>query len=122
MNFSKMKDLFIHIHPIITGNDGEGAGQMFNVTTFDLNQVPKDENKEIDYKKDFFGKRTNLTVTGQLEAEAYALAFKNVYTFGPTFRAENSNTQRHASEFWMIEPEMAFADLNKDMEVAEKNG
>src|SRR5690554_500917 len=112
---------FIYTHtPIITGNDGEGAGQMFNVTTFDLNQVPKDENKEIDYKKDFFGKRTNLTVTGQLEAEAYALAFKNVYTFGPTFRAENSNTQRHASEFWMIEPEMAFADLNKDMEVAEK--
>lgn len=112
---------FIYTHtPIITGNDGEGAGQMFNVTTFDLNKIPKDEQGDIDYKKDFFGKRTNLTVTGQLEAEAYALSFKNVYTFGPTFRAENSNTQRHASEFWMIEPEMAFADLNKDMEVAEK--
>ncbi len=115
------KEGFIYTHtPIITGNDGEGAGQMFNVTTLDLKQVPKDEFGQIDYKKDFFGKRTNLTVTGQLEAEAYALSFKNVYTFGPTFRAENSNTQRHASEFWMIEPEMAFADLNKDMEIAEK--
>lgn len=115
------KEGFIYTHtPIITGNDGEGAGQMFNVTTLDLNNIPKNEDGEIDYKKDFFAKRTNLTVTGQLEAEAYALAFKNVYTFGPTFRAENSNTQRHASEFWMIEPEMAFADLNKDMEVAEK--
>ncbi|AUD66089.1 asparagine--tRNA ligase [Tenericutes bacterium MZ-XQ] len=115
------KEGFIYTHtPIITGNDGEGAGQMFNVTTFDLEHVPKDEDGQIDFKKDFFGKRTNLTVTGQLEAEAYALAFKNVYTFGPTFRAENSNTQRHASEFWMIEPEMAFADLEKDMEVAEK--
>lgn len=112
---------FIYTHtPLITGNDGEGAGQMFNVTTFDLNHVPKNEDGEIDYKKDFFAKRTNLAVTGQLEAEAYALAFKNVYTFGPTFRAENSNTQRHASEFWMIEPEMAFADLKKDMEVAEE--
>jgi asparaginyl-tRNA synthetase len=115
------KEGFIYTHtPIITGNDGEGAGQMFNVTTFDLEHVPKDEDGQIDFKKDFFGKRTNLTVTGQLEAEAYALAFKNVYTFGPTFRAENSNTQRHASEFWMIEPEMAFADLEKDMEVVEK--
>jgi asparaginyl-tRNA synthetase len=115
------KEGFIYTHtPIITGNDGEGAGQMFNVTTFDLDQVPKDEDGNVDYKKDFFGKRTNLTVTGQLEAEAYALSFKNVYTFGPTFRAENSNTQRHASEFWMIEPEMAFADLEKDMEIAEK--
>ncbi|AUD63957.1 asparagine--tRNA ligase [Tenericutes bacterium MO-XQ] len=115
------KEGFIYTHtPIITGNDGEGAGQMFNVTTFDLDQIPKDEDGKVDYKKDFFGKRTNLTVTGQLEAEAYALSFKNVYTFGPTFRAENSNTQRHASEFWMIEPEMAFADLEKDMEVAEK--
>lgn len=115
------KEGFIYTHtPIITGNDGEGAGQMFNVTTFDLDQIPKDEDGNVDYKKDFFGKRTNLTVTGQLEAEAYALAFKNVYTFGPTFRAENSNTQRHASEFWMIEPEMAFADLEKDMEIAEK--
>jgi len=115
------KEGFIYTHtPIITGNDGEGAGQMFNVTTFDLDQIPKDEDGNVDYKKDFFGKRTNLTVTGQLEAEAYALSFKNVYTFGPTFRAENSNTQRHASEFWMIEPEMAFADLEKDMEIAEK--
>ncbi|BCR36870.1 asparagine--tRNA ligase [Mariniplasma anaerobium] len=112
---------FIYTHtPIITGNDGEGAGQMFNVTTLDLNHLPKNDDGEIDYKKDFFAKRTNLTVTGQLEAEAYALAFKNVYTFGPTFRAENSNTQRHASEFWMIEPEMAFADLEKDMDNAEK--
>lgn len=111
---------FIYVHtPIITANDGEGAGQMFNVTTFDLNRIPRTEDGSIDYKKDFFGKPTNLTVTGQLEAEAYALAFKDVYTFGPTFRAENSNTQRHASEFWMIEPEMAFADLDQDMEVAE---
>ncbi|MFH0766763.1 MAG: asparagine--tRNA ligase [Bacillota bacterium] len=111
---------FIYMHtPIITGNDGEGAGQMFNVTTLPLDNLPLTDDKQIDYKKEFFGKRTNLTVTGQLEAEAFALAFKNVYTFGPTFRAENSNTQRHASEFWMIEPEMAFADLNKDMKVAE---
>ena len=112
---------FIYTHsPIITGADAEGAGQMFNVTTFPLEKIPFDQNKEVDYKQDFFGKKTNLTVTGQLEAEAYALAFKNVYTFGPTFRAENSNTPRHASEFWMIEPEMAFADLAKDMEVAEE--
>ncbi|MDI6452199.1 asparagine--tRNA ligase [Peloplasma aerotolerans] len=111
---------FIYTHtPIITGNDGEGAGQMFNVTTLPLDKVPMNEDQQVDYKKDFFGKRTNLTVTGQLEAEAFALAFKNVYTFGPTFRAENSNTTRHASEFWMIEPEMAFADLNKNMDVAE---
>ncbi len=114
------KQGFIYTHsPIITGNDGEGAGQMFNVTTLPLDDLPKTEDGQIDFKKDFFGKRTNLTVTGQLEAEAFALAFRNVYTFGPTFRAENSNTQRHASEFWMIEPEMAFADLEKDMEVAE---
>ena len=111
---------FIYVHtPIITANDGEGAGQMFNITTFDLDNIPRNDDKTIDYKKDFFGKRANLTVTGQLEAEAYALAFKDVYTFGPTFRAENSNTQRHASEFWMIEPEMAFADLEDNMEVAE---
>lgn len=111
---------FIYTHtPIITGNDGEGAGQMFNVTTLPLENLPMTDDHKIDFKKDFFGKRTNLTVTGQLEAEAYAMAFKNVYTFGPTFRAENSNTQRHASEFWMIEPEMAFADLTKDMEIAE---
>ncbi len=114
------KEGFVYTHtPIITGNDGEGAGQMFSVSTFDFNDIPKDEEGNVDYKKDFFGKKTNLTVTGQLEAEAYALSFRNVYTFGPTFRAENSNTQRHASEFWMIEPEMAFADLHKDMEVAE---
>lgn len=112
---------FIYTHtPIITANDGEGAGQMFSVTTLPLENIPFNEEKQVDYKKDFFGKRTNLTVTGQLEAEAYALAFRNVYTFGPTFRAENSNTQRHASEFWMIEPEMAFADLNKNMQVVEE--
>jgi asparaginyl-tRNA synthetase len=111
---------FIYTHtPIITGNDGEGAGQMFSVTTLPLDQIPKTEDGKVDFKKDFFGKSTNLTVTGQLEAEAFALAFKDVYTFGPTFRAENSNTQRHASEFWMIEPEMAFCDLEKDMKVAE---
>lgn len=111
---------FIYTHtPIITANDGEGAGQMFSVTTLPLDKMPLNEDKTIDFKKDFFGKRTNLTVTGQLEAEAYALAFKNVYTFGPTFRAENSNTLRHASEFWMIEPEMAFADLEKNMQTVE---
>lgn len=114
------KENFVYTHtPIITGNDGEGAGQMFGVSTFDLDDIPRDEEGKIDYKKDFFGKKANLTVTGQLEAEAYALAFRNVYTFGPTFRAENSNTQRHASEFWMIEPEMAFCDLDRDMEIAE---
>lgn len=111
---------FIYTHtPIITGNDGEGAGQTFGVTTLPLDKIPMNEDKQVDYKKDFFGKRTNLTVTGQLEAETFALAFKNVYTFGPTFRAENSNTMRHASEFWMIEPEMAFTDLNKNMDIAE---
>ncbi len=109
---------FIYTHtPLITANDGEGAGSMFQVTTLDLNQTNKE--KEVDYTKDFFGKPTYLAVTGQLEAEAYAMAFKNVYTFGPTFRAEKSNTQRHASEFWMIEPEMAFCDLEKDMQIAE---
>jgi asparaginyl-tRNA synthetase len=109
---------FIYTHtPLITANDGEGAGSMFQVTTLDVNQTNKE--KEVDYTKDFFGKPTYLAVTGQLEAEAYAMAFKNVYTFGPTFRAEKSNTQRHASEFWMIEPEMAFCDLEKDMQIAE---
>jgi asparaginyl-tRNA synthetase len=109
---------FVYTHtPLITANDGEGAGSMFQVTTLDLNKI--DAKKGIDYQKDFFGKPAYLTVTGQLEAEAYAMAFKNVYTFGPTFRAENSNTQRHASEFWMIEPEMAFCDLEGDMKVAE---
>ncbi|PKK87529.1 MAG: asparagine--tRNA ligase [Tenericutes bacterium HGW-Tenericutes-8] len=111
---------FVYFHaPLITGNDGEGAGEMFTVTTLDLNNIPRDDQGDIDYKKDFFARKTNLTVTGQLEAEAYALAFRNVYTFGPTFRAENSNTQKHASEFWMIEPEMAFTDLEGDMQVAE---
>jgi len=111
---------FVYVHtPLITASDCEGAGQMFQVTTFDLNDVPKNEDGSIDYSKDFFGKQANLTVSGQLEAETYAMAFRNVYTFGPTFRAENSNTQRHASEFWMIEPEMAFADLNDDMDIME---
>ncbi len=111
---------FVYVHtPLITASDCEGAGQMFQVTTFDLNNIPKNEDGSIDYSKDFFGKQANLTVSGQLEAETYAMAFRNVYTFGPTFRAENSNTQRHASEFWMIEPEMAFADLNDDMNVME---
>ena len=111
---------FVYVHtPIITASDCEGAGQMFQVTTLDLNNVPKNEDGTIDYSKDFFGKQANLTVSGQLEAETYAMAFRNVYTFGPTFRAENSNTQRHASEFWMIEPEMAFADLNDDMDIME---
>jgi len=112
---------FIYVHtPLITANDGEGAGQTFTVTTLPLENIPKNEEGQVDFKKDFFGKNTSLAVTGQLEAEAFALAFKNVYTFGPTFRAENSNTLRHASEFWMIEPEMAFADLKKDMEIVEE--
>ena len=111
---------FVYVHtPILTSSDCEGAGQMFQVTTLDLNNIPYDD-KKIDYKKDFFGKQVSLTVSGQLEAETYAMAFRNVYTFGPTFRAENSNTQRHASEFWMIEPEMAFADLDDDMQVMEE--
>ena len=105
--------------PIVTGSDAEGAGECFAVTNFDLKNVPMDENKEIDYKKDFFGKETNLTVSGQLEAEAGAMALGQVYTFGPTFRAENSNTSRHLAEFWMIEPEVAFADINDDMDLAE---
>ena len=111
---------FIYSHsPEITCSDCEGAGEMFQVTTLDLDNLPRDEQGNIDYTKDFFGKKANLTVSGQLEAEIMALAFRNVYTFGPTFRAENSNTARHASEFWMIEPEMAFCDLKGDMEVAE---
>ncbi len=109
---------FIYVNtPLITANDGEGAGEMFQVTTLDLNRIAKEG--KVDFSKDFFGKPVNLTVTGQLEAETYALAFKNVYTFGPTFRAENSNTTRHASEFWMIEPEVAFADLKDDMQLIE---
>ncbi len=111
---------FVYVHtPIITGSDCEGAGEMFQVTTMDLNRVPCTPDNEVDYRKDFFGKPTNLTVSGQLNGETYAMAFKNIYTFGPTFRAENSNTTRHAAEFWMIEPEMAFADLQDDMDVAE---
>lgn len=111
---------FVYVHtPIITGSDAEGAGEMFRVTTLDIDNPPRTEDGKVDYKEDFFGKSTNLTVSGQLEAEIYALAFRNVYTFGPTFRAENSNTARHAAEFWMIEPEIAFADLEDNMELAE---
>lgn len=111
---------FVYVHtPIITSSDAEGAGEMFRLTTLDLKNVPLTEEGKIDYSEDFFGKETNLTVSGQLEAEAFALAYKNVYTFGPTFRAENSNTARHAAEFWMLEPEIAFADLNDNMELAE---
>lgn len=111
---------FVYVHtPIITGSDCEGAGEMFQVTTLDLENPPKTAKGHIDYSRDFFGKPANLTVSGQLNVETYAFAFKNVYTFGPTFRAENSNTSRHAAEFWMIEPEMAFADLKDDMMLAE---
>ena len=112
---------FVYVHtPIITGSDAEGAGEMFQVTTLDLQKVPQNDEKNVDFKQDFFGKPTNLTVSGQLNAEAYAMAFRDVYTFGPTFRAENSNTQRHAAEFWMVEPEIAFADLMDDMDLAER--
>ncbi|MBC8266403.1 MAG: asparagine--tRNA ligase [Flavobacteriales bacterium] len=112
---------FFNLHtPIITGADAEGAGEMFGVTNFDLSNIPKNENGEVDYSKDFFGSKTNLTVSGQLEAELAALALGQVYTFGPTFRAENSNTSRHLSEFWMIEPEVAFADLDDNMNLAEE--
>ena len=111
---------FVYVNtPLITGSDCEGAGEMFQVTTLDLSNPPRLEDGSIDYSKDFFGKETNLTVSGQLNVEAFAQTFRNVYTFGPTFRAENSNTTRHAAEFWMIEPEMAFADLSDDMRVAE---
>lgn len=111
---------FVYAHtPIITGSDCEGAGEMFRITTLDLDNLPKTEEGKIDYSQDFFGKETSLTVSGQLEAETFAMAFRNVYTFGPTFRAENSNTTRHASEFWMIEPEIAFADLQDNMDLAE---
>ena len=111
---------FVYVHtPIITGSDCEGAGEMFRVTTMDMENIPKTENGAVDYTQDFFGKETSLTVSGQLNAETYAQAFGNVYTFGPTFRAENSNTTRHAAEFWMLEPEMAFADLEDDMDLAE---
>ncbi len=111
---------FVYVHtPLITGSDCEGAGEMFQVTTMDLKNIPKTEEGEVDFSKDFFKKPTNLTVSGQLNGETFAQAFRNIYTFGPTFRAENSNTTRHAAEFWMIEPEMAFADLQDNMEVAE---
>ncbi len=110
---------FLRTTPIITGSDCEGAGEMFQVTTLDLENVPKTEDGKVDYSQDFFGKKTSLTVSGQLNAENFAMAFGNVYTFGPTFRAENSNTARHAAEFWMIEPEMAFCDLDGDLEVME---
>ncbi|MTI68416.1 MAG: asparagine--tRNA ligase [Firmicutes bacterium] len=110
---------FVYVHtPIITGSDCEGAGDMFRVTTLDFD-AKRDDEGEVDFKEDFFGKETNLTVSGQLEAESYALAFRNVYTFGPTFRSERSNTARHAAEFWMMEPEIAFADLKDDMDLAE---
>lgn len=111
---------FVYVHtPIITGSDCEGAGEMFRVTTLDLNNLPKKEDGTVDNSKDFFGKETNLTVSGQLSGETFCSAFRNIYTFGPTFRAENSNTARHASEFWMIEPEIAFADLEANMKLAE---
>ena len=111
---------FVYVHtPLITGSDCEGAGEMFQVTTLDLNNLPMTEDGKVDFSKDFFSKPTNLTVSGQLNGETYAMAFKNIYTFGPTFRAENSNTTRHAAEFWMIEPEIAFADLEDDMMLAE---
>ena len=111
---------FVYVHtPILTSSDAEGAGEMFNVNSFDLANVPLTDDKKVDYSQDFFGKSAHLTVSGQLNAETFATAFRNVYTFGPTFRAENSNTVKHAAEFWMIEPEICFADLNDDMDLAE---
>ncbi|BCJ92541.1 asparagine--tRNA ligase [Anaerocolumna cellulosilytica] len=111
---------FVYVHtPIITGSDAEGAGEMFRVTTLDMDKLPMTKEGQVDFSEDFFGKETNLTVSGQLNGETYAMAFRNIYTFGPTFRAENSNTTRHAAEFWMIEPEIAFADLQDDMALAE---
>ena len=111
---------FVYVNtPLITGSDCEGAGEMFQVTTLDLNNVPQTDDGAVEFSKDFFNKPTNLTVSGQLNGETYAMAFRNIYTFGPTFRAENSNTTRHAAEFWMIEPEMAFADLQDNMDIAE---
>lgn len=111
---------FVYVHtPLITGSDCEGAGEMFKVTTLDFDNIPRNEDGSVDYSEDFFGKSTNLTVSGQLNGETYCMAFRNIYTFGPTFRAENSNTTRHAAEFWMIEPEIAFADLSDDMDLAE---
>ncbi len=111
---------YVYVHtPLITANDGEGAGEMFKLTTLNLNKLPKTKDGQIDYSKDFFGKKVGLTVTGQLEGETFAMAYKKIYTFGPTFRAENSNTKTHASEFWMIEPEIAFCDLNQLMDIEE---
>lgn len=118
--FFKEKGFYYVNTPIITGSDAEGAGEMFKVTTLDLMDIPKDDNKNVDYESDFFSKETNLTVSGQLEAESLAMGLGNVYTFGPTFRAENSNTSRHLAEFWMIEPEMAFYDLKDNINLAEK--
>jgi len=119
-NFFQQKG-FVYVHtPLITASDCEGAGEMFQVTTLDLDRIAKSDAAEVDYSKDFFGKRTSLTVSGQLNGETYAMAFRNIYTFGPTFRAENSNTTRHAAEFWMIEPEMAFADLDDLMNIEEE--
>ena len=112
---------FVYVHtPIITGSDCEGAGEMFRVTSLDMNDLPKTENGQVDFSQDFFGKESHLTVSGQLDVETFAHAFRNVYTFGPTFRAENSNTVKHAAEFWMIEPEICFADLNDYMDLAEE--
>lgn len=112
---------FVYVHtPILTASDCEGAGEMFNVNSFDFNNLPKTDSNDVDFSKDFFGKSTHLTVSGQLNAETFATAFRNIYTFGPTFRAENSNTVKHAAEFWMIEPEICFADLNDDMDLAEE--
>lgn len=118
-DYFRKNDFYYVNTPIITGSDAEGAGEMFKVTDFDLNEIPKTDEGKIDYKKDFFGKQANLTVSGQLEAETYAMGLGQVYTFGPTFRAENSNTSRHLAEFWMIEPEIAFADLEDTIELAE---
>ena len=112
---------FVYVHtPIITSSDAEGAGEMFNVNAFDLTNVPLTEEGKVDYSQDFFGRTAHLTVSGQLNGETYATAFRNIYTFGPTFRAENSNTVKHAAEFWMIEPEICFADLKDDMDLAEE--
>ena len=118
--YFKEKGFFYVNTPIITGSDAEGAGEMFKVTTLDINQAKLNNNNKIDYSEDFFGKETNLTVSGQLEAESMAMGLGKVYTFGPTFRAENSNTSRHLAEFWMVEPEMAFCDINDNMELAEE--
>ena len=118
--FFQEKD-FVYVHtPILTSSDAEGAGEMFNVNSFDLSNVPIDENKNVDFSQDFFGKPAHLTVSGQLNGETFATAFRNIYTFGPTFRAENSNTVKHAAEFWMIEPEICFANLQDDMNLAEE--